>query len=220
MEVKMHERMMRTKTGQLPLKYFDGAIMQSYQMPSRASEVMFCRNQNVDCQHGLDPGVRNVPLASLRAVEKMGIIITLQDIDQGTLVGMEWCVHEMDVHAMSLLVSKEHMVNGFSDTLVTDIYNPFHSRTAFTRACVNKCTMATKVAAGEKVEGVTAWVRDTNVHEARKGDPKEESPPVSNDTVNKNRPNLDSAAGNCSKNLETGERECIAAAIYETAVKQ
>jgi hypothetical protein len=230
MEVKMHERVMRTKTGQLPLKYFDGAIMQSYQMPSRASEVMFCRNQNVDCQHGLDPTVQNIPLKSLGALDETGETVAPQDIDQGTLVGMEQCIHELDVHAMSVLVSKENIVKGSSDqegTSVADIYNPFHSRTAFTRACADKSTMKSKVAAGEKLEGVTAFVsrrRGDNGREGKKHTPQEESSPVSNEIADKNRPNYtdDAAEGNCSENLETGERECIAAAgqqaaMYETS---
>ncbi|CAB9496584.1 Polyamine aminopropyltransferase [Seminavis robusta] len=37
-QVKLQQRLMT------PLKYFDGAVMQSYQMPSRASQVMYCRN--------------------------------------------------------------------------------------------------------------------------------------------------------------------------------
>jgi S-adenosylmethionine decarboxylase proenzyme len=234
MEVKMHERMMRTQTGQLPLKYFDGAIMQSYQMPSRASEVMFCRNQNIDCQHGLDPMVRNVPLASLGIVKETGEVVASQRIDQGTMVGMEQCVHKLDVHAASLLVSKENIAIGSSDQeslVVTDVYNPFSSRTAFTRACVDKCTTRNTVAAGEKIEGVTAFVargRGDNSFEDIKDAPRVESPPGSNETADKNHPNYTDAAAaaedNCSENLETGKRECLAAgpqaAIYETTVTQ
>ena len=37
------KRMRSTTKGQSPLVFFDGATMQSYQYPSRADEVVFCR---------------------------------------------------------------------------------------------------------------------------------------------------------------------------------
>ena len=36
--------MRRTKSGKMPLRYFDGPTMTSYQVPSKASENIYCRN--------------------------------------------------------------------------------------------------------------------------------------------------------------------------------
>ena len=43
-EIQIHERMRRTKSGEMPLRYFDGPTMTSYQVPSKASEKIYCRN--------------------------------------------------------------------------------------------------------------------------------------------------------------------------------
>jgi hypothetical protein len=52
-----------------PFRYFDGAMMMTYQFPSRVSEEVFCRStpQPDLCatKHGLDPEIENVPISSL-----------------------------------------------------------------------------------------------------------------------------------------------------------
>ena len=42
-EIDIHERMVETKSGKSPIKYFDGATMTSYQLPSKAFESVFCK---------------------------------------------------------------------------------------------------------------------------------------------------------------------------------
>lgn len=68
-DLKMHQRGMRTKSGDSPFLYFDGATMKSYRYPSKGSEVAFCRSMPyvTDCAHGhgFDPYRSEIPLEAL-----------------------------------------------------------------------------------------------------------------------------------------------------------
>ena len=44
-ELDLSRRILPTKDGKTSLRYFDGATMKSYQMPSRAFEDNYCRQQ-------------------------------------------------------------------------------------------------------------------------------------------------------------------------------
>ena len=44
-EIDIHQRLHRTKSGQNPLHYFDGSTMKSQQSPPKATETIFCRRQ-------------------------------------------------------------------------------------------------------------------------------------------------------------------------------
>lgn len=48
-EVELHNRILKTKSGEPSLKYFDGASMQEYQLPSKANEMTFCRTEGRGC---------------------------------------------------------------------------------------------------------------------------------------------------------------------------
>eukprot|EP00985_Skeletonema_marinoi_P022099 scaffold13905_cov119-Skeletonema_marinoi.AAC.6 len=45
-ELDLSRRILPTKDGKTSLRYFDGATMKSYQMPSRAFEDNYCRQQD------------------------------------------------------------------------------------------------------------------------------------------------------------------------------
>ena len=45
-ELDLSRRILPTKDGKTSLHYFDGATMKSYQMPSRAFEDNYCRQQD------------------------------------------------------------------------------------------------------------------------------------------------------------------------------
>jgi hypothetical protein len=68
-DLKIMKRGMRTKNGESPLLFFDGATMASYRYPSKGSEVSFCRHapNETDCVNGqgFDPEMINLPLSSL-----------------------------------------------------------------------------------------------------------------------------------------------------------
>ncbi|CAB9507856.1 Polyamine aminopropyltransferase [Seminavis robusta] len=65
----IRKRMRSTTAGKSPLVYFDGATMQSYQYPSKAAEVVFCRTvpDAFGCNrtHGIDPRIYDVPTSDL-----------------------------------------------------------------------------------------------------------------------------------------------------------
>lgn len=44
-EIDIHQRLHRTKSGQNPLHYYDGCTMKGHQSPPKASETIFCRKQ-------------------------------------------------------------------------------------------------------------------------------------------------------------------------------
>ena len=63
-------RTLRTKSGNSPLRYFDGATMISYQAPSRTIEDVFCKRQPTpfgcgDDEFNFDPELPNVPTSSM-----------------------------------------------------------------------------------------------------------------------------------------------------------
>lgn len=126
-QVKLQERLMRTKTGTLPLSYVDAATLQSYQMPSRTSEVMYCKNQQArnggtsNCEYNL--------------LEK-------EDMARDVQITMETCVNEMNVPDTSAVLMKEHLGQGVlglvdSERQHTDVYNPFRARNAFINNCAS-----------------------------------------------------------------------------------
>ena len=44
-DIELHTRMKRTKSGKPPLRFFDAATMMSYQVPSKAQEATYCRKE-------------------------------------------------------------------------------------------------------------------------------------------------------------------------------
>lgn len=67
--LKISQRMMPTVNNENPLHYFDGAMMQRYRYPSKASEVVYCRRTPTpeSCKdgHGFDPEQKNIPINAL-----------------------------------------------------------------------------------------------------------------------------------------------------------
>ena len=46
-DIDIHKRIVRTHSGKSALKYFDGATMMSYQLPSKAFEAAYCKEDPV-----------------------------------------------------------------------------------------------------------------------------------------------------------------------------
>ena len=53
-ELELHRRLRRTRSGKSPLHYFDGSTMEGYVIPSRAVEAMYCRREEApwECAEG------------------------------------------------------------------------------------------------------------------------------------------------------------------------
>jgi len=91
------KRMRSTTAGKSPLVYFDGATMQTYQYPSRAVEVVFCRTMpeafGCNREHGIDPGIKDVPVSDLEVkpsnIQNAGRgVFTKVDIPVGTYIAV------------------------------------------------------------------------------------------------------------------------------------
>ena len=91
----LKKRARPTKEGKSPFAYFDGATMQSYQYPSRAAQVVFCRTLpgafGCDRHHGVKPEFNDIPLEDLEVkesmIEKAGLgVFTKVDIPQGSFL--------------------------------------------------------------------------------------------------------------------------------------
>ena len=118
-DLKMAKRGMRTKTGDSPFFFFDGATMQTYHFPSKGSEATFCRHApNVtDCKagHGFDPTRMNLPLSALfvnqsSLGENAGRgVFARMDIPLHSYVGLDKLVPhiQMGVHTLDLISSWE-----------------------------------------------------------------------------------------------------------------
>ena len=98
-DVQIHYRMMRTKSGSSPLRYFDGATMKSYQNPPKAWETLYCRREPFPehCDHyrGYSKNIENygidnfeVRMSSIGDGAGRGVFSKV-DIPQGSLIAAE-----------------------------------------------------------------------------------------------------------------------------------
>jgi hypothetical protein len=99
----IQERAVRTKSGQNPILYFDGATMLSYQVPSRVVEEVWCRGNHVcERKHGFDPDIPNYPVTSfevkISTVSGGGRGVFAKElIPEGSFMGLEENVYNMFV---------------------------------------------------------------------------------------------------------------------------
>jgi hypothetical protein len=95
----IRKRTIPTKYGESPLLYFDGATMNSYAFPSKASEVVFCRRygdlQNCNVGHGFDPEKDSLPISAVevRTLDDRRGVFAARDIPRSSYVGLEDAVH-------------------------------------------------------------------------------------------------------------------------------
>lgn len=68
-DLEVMKRRVKTKSGESPFKYFDGATMASYQLPPKTMEIVYCRQEPEpeECEDGkytYDPEEPNFPIGS------------------------------------------------------------------------------------------------------------------------------------------------------------
>ena len=87
MEVLLHQRLSRTKSGQPALRYFDGSTMTSFQIPPKVTETNYCRQQ--ECKgytksHSQDRSPQGILMQALSMAKKNlsqnGSIVTYESI--------------------------------------------------------------------------------------------------------------------------------------------
>jgi hypothetical protein len=80
-------RLVRTKSGKSPLRYFDGPTMSSYQIPSRAFERVFCRErphpEECELSGGLNPYFLHVTENDVELGPKGDGVFSKVDIPEG-----------------------------------------------------------------------------------------------------------------------------------------
>jgi hypothetical protein len=94
----IRKRMRSTTAGKSPLVYFDGATMQAFHYPSKATAVVFCRTfpDAFGCNrmHGIDPSIHDVPASYLElqpSIAESGKhgVFTKADIAEGSYLAIE-----------------------------------------------------------------------------------------------------------------------------------
>ncbi len=100
LEIQIHERILRTRSGSPALQYFDSGVMSNYRYPHRALETNYCRTTPkpescVMLEHNFDEKVPNVAVSDLE-VRMSGVgdgsgrgVFTKVDIKKGSTLGKE-----------------------------------------------------------------------------------------------------------------------------------
>jgi hypothetical protein len=130
LQIALQQRLHRTKSGLPILRYFDAATHVSYQLPSRAQETTYCRQEiddeiPWDCDEilGFYPNHTHLPLEFLR-VGKSGVgeragrgLFATRDIPAHASIGAEKGIHgfKFPPSTWSVLNSLVEWSNGNSD---------------------------------------------------------------------------------------------------------
>jgi hypothetical protein len=108
-QYEMKQRLLRTKDGESPLRYFDGATMMQYHFPSRSVEESWCTsNKKGDCRkgHGFDPEIQSLPRSAFE-VKASAIagggrgVFAKEFIPKGSYIGLDDCVQGMFVPSLA-----------------------------------------------------------------------------------------------------------------------
>eukprot|EP00557_Chaetoceros_sp_GSL56_P001364 CAMPEP_0176496106 /NCGR_PEP_ID=MMETSP0200_2-20121128/11021_1 /TAXON_ID=947934 /ORGANISM="Chaetoceros sp., Strain GSL56" /LENGTH=768 /DNA_ID=CAMNT_0017894045 /DNA_START=676 /DNA_END=2978 /DNA_ORIENTATION=- len=115
MEVEIHSRIRRTKSGSSALKYFDGSIMQTYQVPHKVFEVVFCRTEPKPLSCVTDVARIDVPISDFE-VKMSGVgdgsgrgVYTKVDIKQGSSIARKENARPIHIPASSLDLIEKYM---------------------------------------------------------------------------------------------------------------
>jgi hypothetical protein len=90
MNIRIAQRAMPTRSGDVPFLFFDGATMAQYQFAPRVVEDVWCRDKPDECAtgHGYDPEVAvNLPRSSFE--------VRSSRVPKGAVIGLDECVHGM-----------------------------------------------------------------------------------------------------------------------------
>ena len=95
-EVAIHQRILRTHSGNPALKYFDGTTMKNYQYPHKVFEITYCRNDPTPDGCAINSArAGDVPLADLEVkASTVGDgsgrgVFTKVDIEKGSTLNKE-----------------------------------------------------------------------------------------------------------------------------------
>jgi len=114
-DVQIHKRMIRTKSGTHALKYFDGAVMQGYRNPHKVFESAFCRTEPTpDSCSKTDRFRESVPLSDFEVKMRTvgggsgrGIFAKV-DIKQGTAISKKEAARGIHVPGSAMDLINRH----------------------------------------------------------------------------------------------------------------
>jgi len=133
MEISMHRRLLTSRSGAKPLKFFDGAVLKSYQVPPKSWETVYCRQTPVpkgcSLTYSFDPRVPHFPssifevkTSSLGEHVGRGVFVAV-DIPRGALMGQELAGNEVHFPPRSLDIIENMMEADDSDDSTLCLYN-------------------------------------------------------------------------------------------------
>jgi len=113
-DVQIHKRMIRTKSGTHALDYFDGAVMQGYRNPHKIFESAFCRAEPTPYSCKTDRFRESVPLSDFEV--KMSAVgdgsgrgvFAKVDIKQGTAISKKEAARSIHVPGSAMDLIERH----------------------------------------------------------------------------------------------------------------
>ena len=114
-DVQIHKRIIRTKSGTHALKYFDGAVMQGYQNPHKVFESVFCRAEPTPDSCAMDHFRESVPVSDFEV--KMSTVgngsgrgvFAKVDIKQGTAISKKELARTIHVPGSAMDLINRYM---------------------------------------------------------------------------------------------------------------
>lgn len=120
-QIAIHQRSMRTHSGEPVLKYFDGSIMKGYQVPHRVFQTIFCRQHATSaiCESGTenrkDVSESNleVKMSSIGDGSGRGVFTKI-NIERGMTIGRESSANPLifPPSTTSLIVDNRDKIEG------------------------------------------------------------------------------------------------------------
>lgn len=131
-DLEMVKRQVKTKSGTSPFKYFDGPTMVSYQVPPKAMEVVYCRQEPTppECvigEESYDPEQPNIPVSSLevkmsKESENAGRgLFTKVDIPDDAYLSAETSCHSVQFMPSTKEMMDDIMKTKFNTTAIASV---------------------------------------------------------------------------------------------------
>jgi len=147
-DLAIHKRGKKTKSGANPFVYFDGATMFSYQAPPRSIETVFCRRHPtpLECLDGdyfYNPALAAAPISSFevsasKAGKRAGRgVYSTVDVPRYTYITPEEAVKTVRFYPFTyrtIVLLKEQ---GPIPTLLKELDDPWHGKVARQWECLD-----------------------------------------------------------------------------------
>ena len=148
LEIELHQRLFRTKSGKPTLRFFDAPTMIGYQIPTKAQETTFCRSGDIEeCDEYI--GYNFTPNVISNGETRKSIVsgkyggrglFAVRDIPKYSLMSMNMSVHSF--HVLPSTWSVIEQLNQWADDDEMDfVEDEMSSLVAFTEGYGYKATL-------------------------------------------------------------------------------